>query len=161
MQKRRRVAALQTFGVRELAPAFFTADSSAVGYTPRRVAACKSGDESPHSKLSECGSSLPLSLPLTRQRWVIRRDESRRAKAATSRRTPNFRSTPKRRFVSPRFRGTHHTNCSSTIGRSTGECCLADWYMASAHSSVGRTLASVIIGSSSASMARTMSSMTA
>jgi len=42
--------------------------------------------------ISECGSSLPLFLPLTRQRWVTRRDESRRGKAATSRRTPNFGS---------------------------------------------------------------------
>jgi len=32
------------FGVRELAPAFSTADSSAVGASPRRVAASKSGD---------------------------------------------------------------------------------------------------------------------
>ena len=37
------------FGVRELAPAFSTADSSAVG-SPRRVAASKSGVESPPSK---------------------------------------------------------------------------------------------------------------
>ena len=37
------------FGVRELAPAFSTAHLSA-GDAPRRVAARKSGDESPHSK---------------------------------------------------------------------------------------------------------------
>jgi hypothetical protein len=43
-------AAAPIFGVRELAPAFSTADSSAVGYSPRRVAASKSGDESPHSE---------------------------------------------------------------------------------------------------------------
>ena len=35
------------FGVRELAPAFSTADGSAVGSSPRRVPASKSGDESP------------------------------------------------------------------------------------------------------------------
>jgi len=35
--------------VRELAPAFSTADSSAVGDRPRRVATSQSGDESPHS----------------------------------------------------------------------------------------------------------------
>jgi len=38
------------FGVRELAPAFSAADSSAVCHSPRRVAASKSGDEPPHSK---------------------------------------------------------------------------------------------------------------
>src|ERR1039458_4459349 len=38
------------FGVRELAPAFPTADLSAVDDSPRRVAASKSGDESPHSE---------------------------------------------------------------------------------------------------------------
>jgi hypothetical protein len=41
-----------SFGVRELGPAFSTADSSAVGDAPRRVAASKSGAESPHSKIS-------------------------------------------------------------------------------------------------------------
>jgi hypothetical protein len=40
----------QNFGVRELGPAFSTADSSAVGVAPRRVAASKSGVEPPHSK---------------------------------------------------------------------------------------------------------------
>jgi len=49
----------RTFGVRELGPAFSTADSSAVCFSPRpvavddaprRVAASKSGDESPHSE---------------------------------------------------------------------------------------------------------------
>jgi hypothetical protein len=39
------------FGVREIAPAFSTADSSAVANSPRRAAAMESGDESPHSKL--------------------------------------------------------------------------------------------------------------
>ena len=39
------------FAVRELAPAFSTADESALGDWPRRVAAMESGDESPHSKL--------------------------------------------------------------------------------------------------------------
>jgi hypothetical protein len=38
------------FGVRELGPALSPADSSAVAHLPRRVAASKSGDESPHSK---------------------------------------------------------------------------------------------------------------
>ena len=38
------------FVVRELAPAFPTADLSAVDDSPRRVAASKSGDESPHSE---------------------------------------------------------------------------------------------------------------
>jgi len=42
--------AMASFGVRELAPAFSTADLSAVGYSPRQVAASKSGDESPHSE---------------------------------------------------------------------------------------------------------------
>jgi len=42
-------------------------------------------------RVSECGSLLPLFPPLTRQRRVMRRDESRRAKAVTSRRTPEFR----------------------------------------------------------------------
>ena len=40
----------RNFGVRELGPAFSTADSSAVCQLPRRVAASKSGDESPHSE---------------------------------------------------------------------------------------------------------------
>jgi len=40
------------------------------------------------AQLSECGSLLPLSLPLTGQRSGVRRDESRQAKAASSRRTP-------------------------------------------------------------------------
>jgi hypothetical protein len=38
------------FGVRELAPAFAIAGSSAGRNLPRRVAAMKSGDKSPHSK---------------------------------------------------------------------------------------------------------------
>ena len=41
---------MRAFGVRELAPALPTADLSAVGHSPRRVAASKSGDESPHSE---------------------------------------------------------------------------------------------------------------
>jgi hypothetical protein len=36
----------------------------------------------------DCGGSTPLFLPLTRQRSVVRRNESRRAKAASSRRSP-------------------------------------------------------------------------
>ena len=39
-------------------------------------------------EISECGSLLPLFLPLTRQRRLYRRLELRRWKAATSRRTP-------------------------------------------------------------------------
>jgi hypothetical protein len=39
-------------------------------------------------EISECGSLLPLFLPLTRQWWLYRRIELRRGKAATSRRTP-------------------------------------------------------------------------
>ena len=53
--------------------------------------------------ISECGSSLPLFLPLTRQRLVMRRDELRRAKAATSRRIPKgayFGYSPKLKFTS-------------------------------------------------------------
>ena len=46
------------FGVRELAPALSTADSSAVGVAPRRVAASKSGDEPPHSKSFARANSL-------------------------------------------------------------------------------------------------------
>src|SRR5208282_709649 len=42
--------AARNFGVRELAPAFSTADSSAVRLAPQRVAARESGDESPHSE---------------------------------------------------------------------------------------------------------------
>ena len=45
-------AMMPNFGVRELAPAFSTADLSAVGSSPRLVAASKSGDESPHSEKS-------------------------------------------------------------------------------------------------------------
>ena len=40
------------------------------------------------AQLSECGSLLPLSPPLTGQRSGMRRDESRPAKAASSRRSP-------------------------------------------------------------------------
>ena len=46
------------FGVREIAPALSTADLSAVD-APRRAAASKSGDESPHSK-------TPLRIDLVR-----------------------------------------------------------------------------------------------
>ena len=46
------------------------------------------------SKISECGSLVPLLLPLTRQRSVLRRSELRRGKAATSRRTPKLGPTP-------------------------------------------------------------------
>ena len=61
---------LARFGVRELAPAFSTADSSAVG-SPRRVAASKSGDESPHSKNAASdrrGEKCGL-RPLRARRW--------------------------------------------------------------------------------------------
>ena len=50
LQSKRRAA--PSFGVRELGPAFSTADSSAAGDAPRLVGASKSGDESPHSKVS-------------------------------------------------------------------------------------------------------------
>jgi hypothetical protein len=60
--------AVRIFGVRELGPAFSTADSSAVWETPRRFAARESGDKSPHSEteffprlaLPNLGAGLPL-----------------------------------------------------------------------------------------------------
>jgi hypothetical protein len=58
------------FGVRELAPAFSAADSSAVRPSPRRVAASKSGDESPHSKSSvrtPAGKALSAASPFRRR----------------------------------------------------------------------------------------------
>jgi hypothetical protein len=48
-EKRRRAAHFD--GVRERPPAFSTADSSAVGVTPRRVAPSERDDESPHSEI--------------------------------------------------------------------------------------------------------------
>jgi len=44
------IVGMPCFGVRGLAPAFSSADLSKVGHSPRRVAASKSGDESPHSE---------------------------------------------------------------------------------------------------------------
>ena len=57
---------------------------------PSRRTACRA-----RRQFSACGSSLPLFQPLTCQRLMICRDKSRRAKAATSRRTPKVR------FVGP------------------------------------------------------------
>jgi len=52
------------FGVRELAPAFSTAVSSAVGDSPRRVAARESGDESPPSKVRFAGYCASVKFTL-------------------------------------------------------------------------------------------------
>ena len=55
---------MRDFGVRELAPAFSIADLAAVSYSPRRVAASKSGDESPHSKTPVPGARFVFIVKL-------------------------------------------------------------------------------------------------
>jgi hypothetical protein len=60
------------FGVRELAPAFSTADSSAVGYRLRRVAASQSGDESPHSKSFAGANRKEKAFPLCLRVSVVK-----------------------------------------------------------------------------------------
>jgi len=159
------------FGVRELAPAFSTADSSAVCLTPRPVVAYKSGDESPHSKRRVRITALRSATTSNLRRRMVPDFGVRELAPALSTADSSAVGVAPRRVAASKsgdesphsesFGLPHHTACSSTIGRSTGEFCFADWYMASAHSSVARTLASVIIGSHPASMARTMSSMTA
>jgi hypothetical protein len=61
----------------------------------------------PQCEISECGSSLPLFPPLTRQRSAVCRDKSQQGKAATSRRTPKpkLRAHALRKFPSPQGRG--------------------------------------------------------